>query len=162
MTRTTLPSPAHPHRSPSARYRNQTPSKSTVRDDIMASQLSQILESIEEAFDSPLLKQVDYRSVLLYTVLFFFVVEEYLRLRKRTALKKGYVPELKGVVTEEDYKKSHDYNMYKNNFGFLTDTFNSNQYAGNVLLASSVELSSGIVANSALAQVCFFIVYHVD
>ena len=100
---------------------------------------------------------MDYRSVLLYTVLFFFVVEEYLRLRKRVALKKGYIPELKGIVTEEEYKKSYDYNMYKNGFGFLTDTYSTiTSMLVMYFWPRLWELSSEIVANSALAQVCFF------
>ena len=80
---------------------------------IVATQLTQMLETIEELFNSKYVNDIDFRMNLIYTVGFFFVLESYLRLRKRFALKKGYIPELKGIVTKEEYQKSYDYNMYK-------------------------------------------------
>eukprot|EP00943_MAST-04B_sp_MAST-4B-sp1_P006084 g6084.t1 len=84
-------------------------------------------DSVEMGVDgiNKILQDLDVRKMLMYTVGFFFVLESYLRLRKRFALKRGYLPALKGIVTEDEYQKSYEYNMYKNGFGFITDTYST-------------------------------------
>jgi STE24 endopeptidase len=79
---------------------------------------------VYDLFQDPYFDTLDYRYFLLCCYGFFFCVEQYLRLRKRFALYKGYPKEdLKGIVTEEEYNESYPYNMYKNGWGFCTDTY---------------------------------------
>ena len=57
---------------------------------------------------------VDYRYIVVVIIAVFYVLEQYLRYRKRAALLKGFPNEIKGLVTKEEYMKSYDYNLYKN------------------------------------------------
>ena len=124
---------------------------------IMATQLTQMLETIEELFNSKYVNDIDFRMNLIYTVGFFFVLESYLRLRKRFALKKGYIPELKGIVTKDEYQKSYDYNMYKNGYGFLTDTYSTITSLVVIMYWPTIwEKSSELMPGNTLAQVLAF------
>ena len=127
---------------------------------IMATQLTQMLETIEELFNSKYVNDIDFRMNLIYTVGFFFVIESYLRLRKRFALKKGYIPELKGIVTKDEYQKSYDYNMYKNGYGFLTDTYSTITSLVVIMYWPTIwEKSSELMPGNTLAQVLAFSLY---
>ena len=127
---------------------------------IMATQLTQMLETIEELFNSKYVNDIDFRMNLIYTVGFFFVLESYLRLRKRFALKKGYIQELKGIVTKDEYQKSYDYNMYKNGYGFLTDTYSTITSLVVIMYWPTIwEKSSELMPGNTLAQVLAFSLY---
>ena len=57
---------------------------------------------------------LDYRYIVVVIIAAFYVLEQYLRYRKRVALLKGFPQEIKGLVTKDEYMKSYDYNLYKN------------------------------------------------
>jgi len=68
-----------------------------------------------------------YISVFVGSVLFFYVFEQYLRMRKVRALGQGFPARLKGLGLEDDYQTTVDYNLTKNNFAYVTDGFGAVQ-----------------------------------
>ncbi len=115
--------------------------------------------------------KIDYRYIVVVIMATFYVLEQYLRYRKRSALLKGFPKGMEGLVTEEEYKKSYDYNLYKNSWGYALDLHAtvyavvSMYYWGALWNFSAPQqhyahaaLADKVLGNS-YAQICMFLVY---